>query len=223
MEAAVALLRTTGSAHRPTFTLGGLGLIACERGDIDRAVAVFAGTFAQDQAVEEYSASPSRTANIAVLAADTSFPEVAARLFGAASVWADSLGEPFLYPPRTTYERAIAAARSELGEDQFATAWSAGGSLTPEETNQEARAFLASLESAHRSSASVADAAAHGLTRREMEVLRLVAVGRTNREIAGVLFISIPTVKRHLSTIFGKLDVPSRAAATAYAKTHHLI
>jgi DNA-binding NarL/FixJ family response regulator len=58
---------------------------------------------------------------------------------------------------------------------------------------------------------------AHGLTARELEVLRLVATGRTNRTIAGDLFLSEKTVARHVSNIFGKLGVSSRAAATAYA------
>jgi len=56
-----------------------------------------------------------------------------------------------------------------------------------------------------------------GLTAREVEVLRLVATGRTNREIAAELFLSEKTVARHLSNIFTKISVPSRAAATAYA------
>jgi DNA-binding NarL/FixJ family response regulator len=54
-------------------------------------------------------------------------------------------------------------------------------------------------------------------------VLRLVAAGRTNRQIAAELFISDRTVERHVSNIFNKLDVPSRAAATAYAYQHQLI
>ncbi len=61
------------------------------------------------------------------------------------------------------------------------------------------------------------------LTDRELEVLRLVAAGHSNREIAGTLFISVSTVKRHLSTILDKLDLSSRSAATAYAHTHHLV
>jgi DNA-binding NarL/FixJ family response regulator len=56
-----------------------------------------------------------------------------------------------------------------------------------------------------------------------MDVLRLVAQGRSNREIADLLFISIPTVKRHFSNVLGKLALPSRSAATAYAHTHHLV
>lgn len=62
-----------------------------------------------------------------------------------------------------------------------------------------------------------------GLTAREAEVLSLVAAGRTNRAIAGDLFLSEKTVARHISNIFTKLDVGSRAAATAYAYEHGLV
>jgi ATP/maltotriose-dependent transcriptional regulator MalT len=63
----------------------------------------------------------------------------------------------------------------------------------------------------------------HGLTRREFQVLQLVASGKTNKVIAAELFVSEKTVDRHVSNIFDKLDVPSRAAATAYAYKHGLI
>ena len=62
----------------------------------------------------------------------------------------------------------------------------------------------------------------HGLTAREVEVLSFVATGRTNRAIADALFISEKTVARHVSNIFMKLGVSSRAAATAYAYEHGL-
>jgi DNA-binding NarL/FixJ family response regulator len=65
--------------------------------------------------------------------------------------------------------------------------------------------------------------AAGPLTDREMEVLRLVAGGLTNRAIAGQLRISEKTVARHVSNIFVKLDLSSRAAATAYAFKHQLV
>jgi DNA-binding NarL/FixJ family response regulator len=61
------------------------------------------------------------------------------------------------------------------------------------------------------------------LTEREVQVLRLVASGMTNRAIAGRLKISEKTVARHLSNIFTKLDLPSRTAATAYAYERALI
>jgi DNA-binding CsgD family transcriptional regulator len=62
-----------------------------------------------------------------------------------------------------------------------------------------------------------------GLTPRELQVLRLIATGRTSKVIAAELFLSERTVDRHVGNIFTKLDVPSRAAATAYAYEHDLI
>ena len=66
-------------------------------------------------------------------------------------------------------------------------------------------------------------AATHGLTPRELEVIRLVATGKTNRAIGRELFISEKTVARHLSNIFAKLGISSRAAATAFAYEHGLL
>ena len=64
----------------------------------------------------------------------------------------------------------------------------------------------------------------HGLSERQLEVLEHVAAGRTNREIADALVISHRTVERHVSDIFAKLDVSSRAAATTpYAYEHDLV
>jgi DNA-binding CsgD family transcriptional regulator len=66
-------------------------------------------------------------------------------------------------------------------------------------------------------------APSHGLTARELEVLRLVAAGRTNKAVAAELVLSERTVDRHVSNIFAKLGVSSRAAATAYAYEHQLV
>jgi DNA-binding NarL/FixJ family response regulator len=63
----------------------------------------------------------------------------------------------------------------------------------------------------------------HGLSPRELEVLRLVAAGKTNKVIGRELFVSEKTVDRHVSNIFGKLGVSSRAAATAWAYRRGLI
>jgi DNA-binding CsgD family transcriptional regulator len=79
---------------------------------------------------------------------------------------------------------------------------------------------LARIDSLARCALSVD---VHGLTPRELQVLRLVAAGETNSAIASELVLSERTVDRHVSNIFTKLDVSSRAAATAYAYEHQLI
>ena len=66
-------------------------------------------------------------------------------------------------------------------------------------------------------------AVAGGLSPRELQVLRSVAGGKSNRAIASELFLSEKTVARHISNIFLKLGISSRSAATAYAFEHHLI
>jgi ATP/maltotriose-dependent transcriptional regulator MalT len=63
----------------------------------------------------------------------------------------------------------------------------------------------------------------HGLTPRELQVLRRIAAGKTNKVIATELFASERTIDRHVSNILTKLGVPSRAAATAYAYSHKLL
>jgi DNA-binding CsgD family transcriptional regulator len=91
---------------------------------------------------------------------------------------------------------------------------------------QEARRAFGELGAAPelaRVEALLAPARAGALTARETQVLVLVASGRTNRDIAAELAISEKTVARHLSNIFGKLDLPSRAAATAYAFRNDLV
>jgi ATP/maltotriose-dependent transcriptional regulator MalT len=71
--------------------------------------------------------------------------------------------------------------------------------------------------------ASTAPGRVHGLTRREVEVLRLVATGMTNQTIAGELHVAVKTVDRHVDNILAKLGVPNRTAATAFAYEHDLV
>lgn len=92
---------------------------------------------------------------------------------------------------------------------------------------QEARRTFASIGAApaeHEVAELLGDARAPGgLSPREIEVLRLVAAGNSNPEIAATLVLSEKTVARHLSNIFAKLDVGSRTAAAAFAFEHHLV
>ena len=79
------------------------------------------------------------------------------------------------------------------------------------------------LERLDRLATPGAAAGAGGLTARELEVLRMVAAGKTNHAIASALHLADKTVHRHVSNIYAKLGVSSRAAATAYAYRHHLV
>jgi DNA-binding CsgD family transcriptional regulator len=86
---------------------------------------------------------------------------------------------------------------------------------------------VAALEAMRPTAPAAADAGpvpdTHGLSVREQEVLRHVATGKTNKVIANELFLSEKTVDRHVSNIFVKLDVSTRAAATAWAYQHRLV
>ena len=82
---------------------------------------------------------------------------------------------------------------------------------------------MAALPDVHRVDALRGRQGKHGLTEREQEVLRLVASGRSNREIATSLMISEHTVARHVQNILAKLNAPSRTAATAFAHKHGLL
>ncbi|HZN14940.1 MAG TPA: response regulator transcription factor [Acidimicrobiales bacterium] len=116
----------------------------------------------------------------------------------------------------------VATARVLLGQARRATGDEAGAT--------EAFAAAATLFDqigAHLDARLVFDdtkpARPAGLTEREVEVLRLIAAGLTNNEIAAQLFLSAKTVSRHLSNIFTKIDVTSRASATAFAFEHGLV
>ena len=86
-------------------------------------------------------------------------------------------------------------------------------------SNLHARPDVARVDRLARRAAG----AEHGLTRRELEVLRHVAAGRPNKAIARDLALSNRTVDRHLSNIFNKLGVSSRSAATAFAYRNRLV
>jgi len=122
------------------------------------------------------------------------------------------------------YERARSRLGRELGEGVFAAEREAGQRLTRTQARSEAYDIASALARTDVPDGAVVDIGSRsGLTARELEVLRLVAAGRSNAQIAEALFISVPTVKRHLTNVLAKLGLPSRSAATAYAHTHALV
>jgi DNA-binding CsgD family transcriptional regulator len=120
---------------------------------------------------------------------------------------------------------AAARARELIGLSCRALGDAEGGGLELGAARAAFAELGASLDMARvdRVLCDVPRALAGGLTERELQVLRLVAEGKTNKDIAAALFVSDKTIERHLSNIFAKLEVRSRAAATAYAYQHALI
>src|SRR5262249_37429429 len=153
-------------------------------------------------------------AGFAGVVAECGQPERAARLCGVAAAVLDELGVTLSPAHRPGFERALAAARSALAEEAFTAALAAGKPTAPEEALADAMTPVPAPPGADRPSDD-GSAMRHGLTPRELEVLRLVAAGRSNREVAAALFVSVPTVKRHLTTILAKLGLPSRTALAA--------
>jgi DNA-binding CsgD family transcriptional regulator len=162
-------------------------------------------------------------AGYAVIAASTGAYERAARLFGAADALREAVGWMLAHPESDLYAASLAQVRRRLPDDRFAAAWAAGRALSEGEAVAEALAEPLSAPAKPAGRSVPRPANQHGLTARELEVLRLIADGRSDREIADTLFISPRTVMRHVANVFAKLDIHSRGAAGAYARAHRLI
>jgi DNA-binding CsgD family transcriptional regulator/tetratricopeptide (TPR) repeat protein len=153
----------------------------------------------------------------------------AAVLWGAAEPLRESHSVAI---PRDLYERMVALVRTQLGEPAFAQALAQGRAMTPAQAlashealppqapqiPQQAQPAPSAPPPPSRPASSPA-----GLTAREVEVLRLVAQGLTDAQVAEQLVISRRTVNWYLTSIYSKLGVPSRSAATRYAIEHKLV
>ena len=161
---------------------------------------------------------------LAEIAAAQGEPMWAARLWGAAEALREALGTPPPPVTRADYERAVAASRTTLGERAFAVGWAEGRSMSPEQALAARGPVTMSIPiQTSQSSQTKTTGYPASITTREVEVLRLVAQGMTNEQVANQLFISPRTVNTHLTSIFGKIGVSTRSAATRYAIDHHLI
>jgi DNA-binding NarL/FixJ family response regulator len=159
-------------------------------------------------------------AGVAAIAGSYGDDMRAARMFGAASALRESAGGPLRPFDQDWHDRAVAVARDAAGEANFAVAWAAGAALPPLQAIAETLEWAA-LETKAAPTAAIPTTLG-GLTPREMDVLRLLTEGKSDREIASVLFVSRRTASTHVATILHKLGVTSRAAAAAYAVRHGL-
>ena len=151
-------------------------------------------------------------------------PEHAARLFAATQAVQTQVGITPAPALRAKNERALASARSALGEEAFAAAWAAGEELPLQRAAAEAQSVTADAgRPDHAGPDQRPSGSIDELSRRGLEVFGLVAEGLTNAQVAERLFISPRTVNAHLNSIYHKLGVGSRGAATRFAVEHHLV
>ena len=137
----------------------------------------------------------------------------------ALRVWQDA-GAPYIV---ARIRVSLAHACQAAGDDDAAAIELDLARKTFTELGAAPDAAAIDAPSSASKSAGSASARPHGLSPRELEVLRLVATGKTNKAIARELHVSDKTVDRHVSNIFVKVNVTSRAAATAYAYRQHLV
>jgi DNA-binding CsgD family transcriptional regulator len=148
---------------------------------------------------------------LARVAAEEGRSEAAARLLGAAEGTRAAAGGSAWRPlVGVEYERVLGVVREALGPEAAEAAWSIGRGQSHGRAVQ-----------AYRDEAEDA-AAVEGLTAREAEVLRLVAAGLSDAEVAERLVLSVRTVHAHLRSVYRKLGVSSRSAATRYAVERQL-
>ena len=154
---------------------------------------------------------------LAELIGERGEPDRVVRLFGASEALLEAVGAPLYVQvqDRTSIERAVDALRSRLDETTFEAAWSEGRQMTLEEA----------IEYALKTEQPTPPKDHHKalLSEREVEILRLVAEGMTDSQVAERLYLSPRTVGQHLRSIYRKLGVPSRAAAARAAVERDLI
>jgi DNA-binding CsgD family transcriptional regulator/tetratricopeptide (TPR) repeat protein len=175
----------------------------------------------------EVAACAEGAAGLAAAAGDQ---ERAARLFAAAA--ALRAEEELALLPSTAAQLGalLDAVRVRLPAPAFAAAWRAGGRLTLAQTIAETDALLTAsplpaspAPSPMATPSPAGEAAARGLTRRQTDVLRLIVAGKTDREIAALLFITRRTASKHVSAVLAGLGVASRSAAAAAAVQRRLV
>jgi predicted ATPase/DNA-binding CsgD family transcriptional regulator len=203
-------------------TMAGLGLTALDLGDVKRAIVLFHEALSLAVARGNQGYVIDLVECVAKLAAKTDQAEQALRFFGAAEMMREQLAFPLSPADLAVRESIRQDLHETLGTARATAAWASGRALSQEEALAEAFALRVDIRDGDLAVAQ-ARAAAHGLTKREFEILRLLATGRSNREVAEALFISPTTVARHVANIYNKLGVDSRAKMTAFALQHGLI
>src|SRR5829696_2842066 len=229
-EEAVEICREHGYKGSLNYALDNLGWAALLEGDYERARTPFEESLVVSKELGDKIVASDSLEGMACISAAQGGALRAGRLFGAAEALREGVGAvPYqLNPEEESWrEPYLAAARSQLGEDSWEEALAQGRAMSMEEAIEyalSAEDHSATTPSSPTSYSSLSSAPEHpaGLTSREIEVLGLVAAGMTSARIANELYLSSRTVETHITSIYHKLGVSSRAAATRFALEHNL-
>jgi non-specific serine/threonine protein kinase len=223
LEQALDRFRALGITRGTAWALAHLAEIAQLEHDRRRAIELHLGALSAYRELGDTWGIGEEVPALASLVAASGHPEAAARLLGAAARLREVTG---IAPKHrlSDPDRLAAELKERLGERSYAAAWDAGRALSPEQAAGEAEAIAAEVAGEESPplrhvGQSVLPA---GLSEREVEVLRLVAQGLTNAEVAAQLYLSPRTVEAHLRRIYDKLGTSSRAAAVRFALEHDL-
>lgn len=227
LEESLAIGREIGKKEFIASSLCLLGRVAAFQGDYPAAHSLLEESLAIGSQESRNPDIPSFLEGLADVVATQGEPVWAARLWGTAEALRQARGTPLPPVYGADYERAVTSARAQCGEKAFAAAWAAGRTLPLEHilATQRPVTMLPPIPAAPVTAPPVPKASTYPdeLTAREVEVLRLVAQGLTDAHVAEQLVISPRTVNTHLKSIYGKIQVTSRSAATRYALEHHLM
>ncbi len=230
-EESLALRKTLVDKGGCAHTLTILGRIALIQGDDERATACYKESLTLRLETGEKEGIATALEGLAAVAGMQGQPVRAVRLYGSAQSLRTMLGAPLTPMDRSSYEQTVAAVRALLDEPTFLNAWTEGQAMPLVEAIAEAAQVKvrehitptpvpAPLDTP---STSPFRGNPFGLTDREIEVLRLVTQGLTTLQIAERLIISPRTADAHLRSIYSKLGVTSRSAATRSAIEHKLV
>jgi predicted ATPase/DNA-binding CsgD family transcriptional regulator len=204
------------------FSLVGSAYAARDQGDVEQALALFSQGLSLFAVLGDRRMMALALEGIAGLAARWQQTERAVHLFAAAAAVQEASGLPVEPAFRAAHQRGVDATRAALGE-AFAAAWTVGTALSLERAVAEATAVAGLRPGAAADATSLRQRTPFDLTLRELDVLRLLADGRSDKEIGAALFISHRTAMNHVSRILAKLDVSSRAIAAREAARRGLL
>jgi non-specific serine/threonine protein kinase len=219
---AAALSREHGYKRSLDFALDNQGWAALLQGDHERARAFYEESLVVCKELGDKACASESLDGLACVAGAGGEASRAATLFGAAHAMRETLGEAVAFqhtPEELSWrEPHRATSRSRLGEQAWEETLEKGRAMGLEEAIE----YALSTEVPSTVIPSSAPELPAGLTSREAEVLGLVATGMTNAQVAERLFLSPRTVQRHLNSVYHKLGVGSRTAATRFALEHGL-